>query len=164
MPDLRRSRLARATAVCSVLAAVSLAGCGQDGADDDTAPDPAAASTASDEPTTTPTATPTDEPSDEPSSKPTRKPAAEPSQEQPAAGATPCGTVWVTGRTIPRTYQGCAEAGSFVESDVLGCSSGQRFVTFGDRYYGVLGGTVREGGTPLAQDRTYRASVASCRG
>jgi hypothetical protein len=127
----------------ALLCVVLLAGCGQDGADEDrAASDPAAGSTPS-EPADGGTATPS-------------APAADPD-------APDCAEVWVTGGPIPRSYAGCNDGDSFVERQALGCSSGQRLVTFDDRWYGVVGGLVREGTTPLEQDREYRASVASCR-
>lgn len=147
MPDLRRHRPFRALVLGGVVAAGLLTGCGQDdaggGAGEDTAPDPAARSTPSNTPSSTPSSTPSGAPAD------------------PDAPA--CGEVWVTGETIPRGYAGCNDGEVFLEPDVMGCSSGQRFITFEDRWYGVLGGTVREGESPLAQDREYRSSVASCR-
>lgn len=140
MPALPRPARPRASAIGALLVLTLFAGCGDDGggpAVDTTAPDPAATSGSA--------------PSESPSGS--------------AAGDAPaCEAVWVTGRSIPRGFDGCEVDGTLVEADVIGCSSGQRFVTYDDRWYGVLGGAVREGTSPLDQDREYRASVASCRG
>lgn len=94
-----------------------------------------------------------------------------PASESPSAAesaaarsdAPSCDQVWVTGETIPRGYDGCNRDGAFVEVDLLGCSSGQRLARFDDRYYGVLGGLVREAESSFDDDRAYRRSVASCR-
>ena len=48
-------------------------------------------------------------------------------------------------------------------TDKLGCSSGQRMVMYGNHFYAVLGGTIRETESPLEHDRGYRDAVASCR-
>ncbi len=143
MHALGRLGLSRVPVVPALLCVALLAGCGQDGADEDpAATDPAAGSTSS-------------EPDDAGTSAPSA-PTADPD-------APDCAEVWVTGGPIPRGYAGCNDGDAFVERQVLGCSSGQRLVTFDDRWYGVLGGLVREGTTPLEQDREYRASVDSCR-
>jgi hypothetical protein len=64
---------------------------------------------------------------------------------------------------IPKGYDGCNADGAFVPADLLGCSSGQRMARFDDRYYGVLGGVVRESKSSLEDDISYREAVASCR-
>lgn len=140
MHGFGRPGLRSVSLVPALLCVVLLAGCGQDGADqDEAASDPAAGSTPS-----------------EPDDGATSAPSADPD-------APDCAEVWVTGGPIPRSYAGCNDGESFVERQALGCSSGQRLVTFDDRWYGVVGGLVREGTTPLDQDREYRASVDSCR-
>lgn len=91
-------------------------------------------------------------------------PASSSSDSSAPADAPGCGEVWSTGATLPRGYRGCTdEDGSYVERDALGCSSGQRMVTYADRYYGVLGGTVRESDGSLEDDHDYRQAVRSCR-
>ena len=49
------------------------------------------------------------------------------------------------------------------EGRASSCSSGQRLGWYGDRYYAVLGGTVREAESLLDDDIGYRDAVASCR-
>jgi hypothetical protein len=91
---------------------------------------------------------------------------ATPSDETSApAGVPDCETVWQDGATLPRTYRGCVDdTGTVVPRDALGCSSGQRLVSHGDRYYAVPGGTIHEAATtPLADDPEYRTAVRSCR-
>lgn len=79
------------------------------------------------------------------------------------ADAPVCGEVWVAGEKIARTYRGCVdESGAYVERDSVGCSSGQRLVVFGDRYWGVQGGTVYEADGSLDQDRDYRDATRRC--
>lgn len=177
MLDLRRLGRPHALAAGGLLLAVTLTACGGDGTDP-SAEDPAASSASpskapSPSATSTPTRTPSPSATRTPSPSvtksatkiPTKSPAKSPTRSAPAADpdAPGCADVWVTGQLIPRGYAGCNAGGAFVEPDVLGCSSGQRFVTFDDRWYGVLGGTVREAESSLEQDREYRASVASCR-
>ena len=83
--------------------------------------------------------------------------------EEAPSGTPDCSEVWQQGGAIPRGYQGCAdETGTYVERDALGCSSGQRMVRYGDRFWGVLGGTVNEAQGSLEDDRDYRISMRSC--
>ncbi|GAB2444605.1 hypothetical protein GCM10027062_25740 [Nocardioides hungaricus] len=91
--------------------------------------------------------------------------AQDPAGTDPSSADGPaCDTVWQADQALPRAYRGCVDAsGALVPRDVLGCSSGQRLVSYGDRYYAVLGGTIREGSSPLADDPEYRAAVRSCR-
>jgi hypothetical protein len=96
-------------------------------------------------------------------STPDPAPTSDATEEVPP-GSPACADVWQVGERIPRGYAGCVEDGAFVESDVLGCSSGQRLVRFDDTFYGVLGGTVRQAAAgPLTDDADYRRSVRSCR-
>lgn len=88
---------------------------------------------------------------------------ASPSPEVPA-DAPACEQVWQDGERLPRGYRGCVDAGTYVPSDVIGCSSGQRLVRHADRWYAVLGGTVHEASSPLDKDREYVADVRVCRG
>ena len=79
------------------------------------------------------------------------------------ADAPECSDVWSDGARIPRSYKGCVdESGSYVERDVLGCSSGQQMVRYGDHFYGMLGGTAYETEQPLDEDRDYRAATRRC--
>ena len=72
--------------------------------------------------------------------------------------------MWRDGATIPRGYRGCADAGGgYVRKDGLACESGQTIIRYGDRFYGVAGGTVHEASTSLKSDREYRAAVLRCR-
>lgn len=77
--------------------------------------------------------------------------------------APACSETWVEGHTIARSYQGCVDdAGAYVARDAVGCSSGQRLVTYGDRFWGFPGGTVFEAAGTLDQDREYRAATRRC--
>lgn len=78
-------------------------------------------------------------------------------------GTQQCSEIWQDGHRIPRVYAGCAEGDTYVERDALGCSSGQRMVTYADRFYGVLGGTAHEASQPLDKDREYTAAIRRCR-
>jgi hypothetical protein len=79
------------------------------------------------------------------------------------ADAPACAEVWVAGGKIARTYQGCVdESGAYVERDSVGCSSGQRLIVFGDRFWGVQGGTVYEAEGSLDEDRDYRDATRRC--
>lgn len=84
-------------------------------------------------------------------------------------GSTPadgpaCETVWRVDETLPRTYRGCVDStGTVVPRDALGCSSGQRLVRHDDRFWAVLGGTIHEASSTLADDPDYRTAVRSCR-
>lgn len=95
---------------------------------------------------------------------PTGSPAPSISESSAPADGPACDSVWQEGATLPRSYRGCVDgSGTLVPRDALGCSSGQRMVSHADRYYAVLGGTIHEATTPLAEDREYRAAVRSCR-
>lgn len=121
-----------------LLAVVLLGALGACGGDDEEAADPAA-------------------------STPPSSPAPSSSAPEVPAGTPDCGQVWSAGATIPRSYAGCAQDGALVEDDSLGCSSGQRLITFDDRFYGVAGGEVRVSEQSLEDDRDYVAAVRSCR-
>ena len=86
-----------------------------------------------------------------------------PSSPSASNGAPDCASVWKDGAELPRSYDGCNSAEGFVATDKLGCSSGQRMVRYGDHYYAVLGGTIRETESSLEDDRGYRGAIASCR-
>lgn len=74
-----------------------------------------------------------------------------------------CDDVWQTGETLTRGYAGCEQDGETVPVDALRCSSGQKFVTFLDTHYAVVGGSVREVVGDIDSDKKYRAAVESCR-
>lgn len=83
---------------------------------------------------------------------------------EPAPPGTPeCSEIWQDGHRVPRFYAGCADEGAYVKREAIGCSSGQRMVTYADRFYAVLGGDVHEATEPLEQDDDYTASVRRCR-
>ena len=146
------------------LCAVALGGCG--GGDDPASAPTSGASSAS--PSSSSSAAESDSapapgsPSDSDSSSPT----ADPSDDTTAAaqpGAPRCASLWTAGGRIPRVYSGCNDGDTFVARDTLACSSGQRLARFGDRFYGVLGGTVTRSTSSLDTDKGYRDAVASCR-
>ena len=130
---------ARASA-CLLLAAVALTACGAQ-REGEVASEPTASAASS------------------PDDKRSRDPR---SGEPVPANAPDCSDIWTDGARIPRGYQGCAEAGKYVERESMACSSGQRMVRY-DRYYGVIGGTVHEAAGPLLHDRDFRDTVRSCR-
>jgi hypothetical protein len=131
-----RRGLGRRVAPAIVLVALAgLAGCGADSGGP-TAEEPTTATSSSEGPTSSPA----------------------------PADAPACEEVWAAGETIPRGYRGCSdESGGYVERDGLACSSGQRMVTYADRFYGVIGGTVREAADSLEDDPEYRKAVRGCR-
>ncbi|GAB6983938.1 hypothetical protein [Nocardioides pyridinolyticus] len=92
-----------------------------------------------------------------------------PATSDSTPGSTPadrpaCETVWQVDETLPRTYRGCVDStGTLVPRDALGCSSGQRLVRHDDRFWAVLGGTIHEASSTLADDPDFRTDVRSCR-
>ncbi|MDO9456136.1 hypothetical protein [Nocardioides sp.] len=132
-----------------------LGGCGSGDAE------PASATDSASE---TSSGTPTD-----PASDPTTDPV-EPTTEvtTPAPPAIPAGTpdcsaVWSAGATLPGGYQGCADGDVYVKADRLGCESGQAITRYADQFYGVAGGLIYEGTSPLIDDPDYAEMVAGCR-
>lgn len=127
-------------------AVLLIAGCGSDDGDDragdTTSPSASATTSATASATTAPSATTTPAP----------------------AGTPACATVWRSGRTLPPGYDGCADAGLLVAPDVLGCSSGQGLVRYGERFWAVPGGPVQGGKGTLASSRDYQKVVSTCRG
>lgn len=63
---------------------------------------------------------------------------------------------------MPRAYNGCLEGSRYVPKDAMGCSSGQRMITYDDRFYGVPGGTVQRARPTLAKDPAFRKDLAAC--
>lgn len=78
------------------------------------------------------------------------------------AGAPECADVWKDGGTIPRTYQGCVEDGTYVKRDAIACESGQFLIRYDDRFWGADGGKVHEVDASLEEDRDYRAATRVC--
>ena len=89
--------------------------------------------------------------------------ASSPASPSASNGAPDCADVWRDGEELPRAYAGCNSDEGFVAAEKLGCSSGQRMVSYGDHFYAVLGGTIHGTESPLEDDRGYRDAVASCR-
>lgn len=121
----------------TVLAVLSLAGCGEEssGADDVRgADDP---TTVASDPATTPT-------------------------ETPAAAAPPaCDVVWTAGATLPGDYEGCSdESGDYLTHTATYCESGQSIFAFDDRAYATPGGVVVFAKETLASDPAYRRAIA----
>lgn len=123
------ARSALATAV--VLLA---AGCGDD--DGNAAEDPAAGTSASQEPSAT----------DGTSAAP----------ELPA-----CADVWVAGATLPRSYRGCEQNGEAIKPDKHPCSYGSAIVEFADRFYAVTGKQINEVPS-LTESEQYRQALTAC--
>lgn len=90
-------------------------------------------------------------------------PTATPTESAAAEDLPACDDVWQTGERLPRGYAGCEQDGETVPVDALRCSSGQKFVTFLDTHYAVVGGSVREVDGDIDSDKKYRAAVESCR-
>jgi len=115
---------------------VSLAACGSD-----TVTDAGAEPT----PTTSlPTATPV---------TPTKKPIVLPA----------CAEVWTADARLAGTYRGCLDGGKRIEAVVAHCESGQRIVTYDDRYYAVPGAVINDVGDLETSDQYHRA-MDSCLG
>jgi hypothetical protein len=143
-----RPRAAAVLVAGCALGATLLAGCGSD----DAAPASSATDPASSDPAPSTTETPTG-PASAPTSVATSAPPTGPD----------CASVWTAGGTIPRGYQGCVADGALVKADKLGCESGQAIIRYADRFYGVAGGTIHEGTSPLIDDSDYAEMVAGCR-
>lgn len=140
MRRVRRGVLRNAAAVPCVLLLLPLLGaCG--GGGDDEASDPAAGSSTS--------------------SSATSSPSSSPSASVPP-GAPQCEDVWVEGADLPRSYDGCVDLDVFVPRDAVPCSSGQRLISYDDRFYGVAGGEVRVSDEALDDDADYRDALRSC--
>ncbi len=148
------------------LCAVALSGCG---GTDDTAPAPTSGAPSSSPSSSSGAAESDSAPapgSPSTSASDSSSPTADPSDDTTAAaqpGAPRCASLWTAGGRIPRVYSGCNDGDTFVARDTLACSSGQRLARFGDRFYGVLGGTVTKSRSSLDADKGYRDAVASCR-
>ncbi len=148
MPTPRTSLLGALALAGALLS--GLAGCSSDddGPADDPTPAPSASPDTEDPPSETASATPSETPS-----------------QAPVPPGTPaCADVWTDGATLARVYTGCADGDTYVEADRLGCSSGQRIVTYADRFFAVAGSTVTETAGPLRADDDYNDAVARCRG
>lgn len=129
-------------------AVLLLAGCGSEG-DGETQAEDTSSPTAS----TSPSATPS----------PTSAPA--PTTTPAPPGTPACAALWQAGRTLPKGYDGCADAaGLLVAADVLGCSSGQGLIRYDERFWAVAGGPVQGGKGALADSRDYQKVVSTCRG
>ena len=89
--------------------------------------------------------------------------ASSPASPSASNGAPDCDDVWRDGEELPGSYAGCNSDEGFVAAEKLGCSSGQRMVSYGDHFYAVLGGTIHGTESSLEDDRGYRDAVASCR-
>lgn len=100
---------------------------------------------------------------EEPAATVGSSPTAQTSDDAGADGLPACDDVWQTGETLPAGYAGCVQDGATVEVDALACSSGQKFVTFEESHYAVVGGLVREVEGEIDTDRAYRKAVRSCR-
>lgn len=131
----------------ALAAALLLAGCGSDdgSAEDGTSPSARPSSSA-------------------PASSASPTAAAKPTTTPAPAGTPDCAQVWQVGSTLPKGYDGCAEAGLLVAPDGLGCSSGQVLVRYDQRLWAVRGGAIAGGDTPLQDSEEYRKIVSTCRG
>lgn len=147
-------RVVKATATLLLASPLAwLAGCGSS---DDTAQDPAGASSAS-------------APQSAAGSPSVPTAPASPTSGAPASSAAPaswsaCGTVWKDGATLPRAYPGCAEAGAAVPAHKVGCESGQAIVTYAEHFFAVPGGRITRTDQVLKNSPVYAAAIATCRG
>ncbi len=83
----------------------------------------------------------------------------------PSASDAPgpvCADVWVAKAPLPEHYRGCYEDGEFVKADKQMCSFGTEMVTYGDRFYGILGKWVNEVDGTLETSRQYRKAYNTC--
>src|SRR5690349_23628566 len=53
------------------------------------------------------------------------------------AGTPDCSAVWVAGKRLPAAYAGCAIDGALVKPHRVGCSSGQGYVLYDQRWWAV---------------------------
>src|SRR5262249_54518855 len=74
-----------------------------------------------------------------------------------------CSDVWVADTPLPASYKGCEEDGQAVAPQRRFCSSGQKIVTYDDRFYAVLGHDVQETDS-LKTDRDFQRTMAVCQG
>jgi hypothetical protein len=74
-----------------------------------------------------------------------------------------CSDIWVADAQLPSDYQGCEEDGQAVKPDRQSCSSGQKIVTYDDRFYAVMGGPVQET-DGLASDPDFKRTMRVCQG
>ncbi len=74
-----------------------------------------------------------------------------------------CDDIWVAGETIPEDYEGCRdEDGVLQVSEIKECTkSDDRFTTFGEEFYGLLGGAIRDDGL---SSPSYDELYAGCFG
>lgn len=83
-----------------------------------------------------------------------------------ATGATEplCSEVWVDGQVLEKPYAGCHDddADSWVDAEVMRCSSGQRIVTYADSFYAVPGREIVGVGGPLTEDPDFTQMLATC--
>jgi hypothetical protein len=135
----RRLSVLLGTAALGIALGGGLAACGDETSD--SASDPAGSTSAS----------PSESPSDGTSGS-------------ASADGPACADTWSEGGSLPSSYKGCVDdTGAFVKADALGCSSGQRIVSYDDRFYGVPGGTIHLATESLRKDHDYRAAVLRCR-
>lgn len=75
-----------------------------------------------------------------------------------------CAEVWQEGSDLPADYEGCSEEGTEVAPELIDCSSGQRIVTYDDRFWAVPGNVVQAAAEPgLTDDAGYQEDMYSCR-
>lgn len=74
-----------------------------------------------------------------------------------------CTEVWVADARLPSRYQGCEEDGQAVSPHRRFCASGQTILTYGDRFYVVLGHPIQETDS-LSSDRDYQRTISVCQG
>lgn len=92
-------------------------------------------------------------------------PTADPTVTEPthATDLPFCSEVWVAGAILPASYRGCEEDGRSVKPQRRFCSSGQKIVIYGGRFYAVLGHSVQETES-LRTDRDFRRTMRVCQG
>jgi hypothetical protein len=81
--------------------------------------------------------------------------------EDPASETLPdCSDVWVAGKTLPEDYEGCMKDGSIQVSETKKCSAMEgRFVTFDEKYFGILGEEVSDAGLSSPE---YQEAAQAC--
>ncbi|VXB83563.1 hypothetical protein [Aeromicrobium sp. 9AM] len=60
-----------------------------------------------------------------------------------SSGTQPkCVDVWVSGKTIPKDYEGCSKGDTIEAAVTLDCRDGSKFITYDDRFFATLGGKI----------------------
>jgi hypothetical protein len=75
-----------------------------------------------------------------------------------------CGDIWVEGKKLPWSYDGCYDADRRVKPDGRYCEIGKPLITYRNNWYATPGGPVNHTKVPLNQDPDYQQAVRACGG